>query len=64
MTGDDIRDMRARREWTQTDLAQRLGLTKGRICQLEQKSRIPRVMALAITAVDRLPNAGATTTTN
>ncbi|MGC4084958.1 MAG: helix-turn-helix transcriptional regulator [Vicinamibacterales bacterium] len=52
MTGEDLREGRKRRGWTQTDLARRLGVSQGYVCLLERGQRpVPLSIAQKVTRV-------------
>jgi len=48
MTGQDVRDFRTRRGWTQADLARRLGVGRSWVAQIEAKAEVRTIVALAI----------------
>jgi transcriptional regulator with XRE-family HTH domain len=66
MTGTDVRRRRKERAWTQTDLAEKLGVTRAYVCLLESnRRRVPRrlqpkLVALLRFSASELPLTGAT----
>lgn len=46
MLGDHVRDLRQKRELTQNDLAQRLGVPQSRISEIESGARVPNLMTM------------------
>jgi transcriptional regulator with XRE-family HTH domain len=58
MSGADLRDARREREWTQAELADRLGVTQAYVCLLERNRRaVPRRLAQKLASVLKLsPN--------
>jgi len=56
MTGEELREGRKRRGWTQTDLARRLGVSQGYVCLLERGQRpAPSAMAQKVARVLDMP---------
>ena len=56
MTGEELREGRKRRGWTQSDLARRLGLSQGYVCLLERGQRpVPPVMAQKVVRLLDVP---------
>ena len=56
MTGEELREGRKRRGWTQVDLARRLGVSQGYVCLLERGQRpVPPVMAQKVARLLDLP---------
>lgn len=56
MTGEELRDARKRRGWTQTELARRLGVSQGYVCLLERGQRpVPPVMAQKVARLLDVP---------
>ncbi len=56
MTGEELRDGRKRRRWTQADLADRLGVSQGYVCLLERGQRsVPPVMAQKVARLLDVP---------
>jgi transcriptional regulator with XRE-family HTH domain len=56
MTGEELREGRKQRGWTQADLAERLGVSQGYVCLLERGLRpVPRVMAQKVARMLGLP---------
>jgi transcriptional regulator with XRE-family HTH domain len=52
MSGADLRDARREREWTQAELADRLGVTQAYVCLLERNRRaVPRRLAQKLASV-------------
>ena len=55
MSGADLRDARREREWTQADLADRLGVSQAYVCLLERNRRaVPRRLAQKLASVLKL----------
>src|SRR2546426_1033932 len=55
MSGADLRDARSEREWTQAELADRLGVTQAYVCLLERNRRaVPRRLAQKLASVLKL----------
>jgi transcriptional regulator with XRE-family HTH domain len=55
MSGADLRDARREREWTQAELADRLGVSQAYVCLLERNRRaVPRRLAQKLASVLRL----------
>jgi transcriptional regulator with XRE-family HTH domain len=55
MSGADLRDARRAREWTQAELADRLGVTQAYVCLLERNRRaVPRRLAQKLAGVLKL----------
>ena len=56
MTGEELREGRKRRGWTQVDLARRLGVSQGYVCLLERGHRpVPPVMAQKVARLLDVP---------
>ena len=56
MTGEELRDGRKRRGWTQDDLARRLEVSQGYVCLLERgQRRVPPVMAQKVARLLDVP---------
>lgn len=56
MTSAELRAHRKERGWTQTDLADRLGLSQGYVCLLERAQRpVPAALAHKVTRLLKLP---------
>ena len=55
MSGADLRDARRDREWTQAELADRLGVTQAYVCLLERDRRaVPGRLAQKLASVLKL----------
>ena len=55
MSGLDLRNARRDREWTQVELAHRLGVTQAYVCLLERNRRaVPRRLAQKLASVLKL----------
>jgi transcriptional regulator with XRE-family HTH domain len=55
MSGADLRNARREREWTQAELAARLGVTQAYVCLLERNQRaVPRRLARKLASVLKL----------
>jgi transcriptional regulator with XRE-family HTH domain len=55
MSGDDLREARCEREWTQAELADRLGVSQAYVCLLERNRRaVPRRLAQKLASVLKL----------
>lgn len=56
MTGMQLRSHRKARGWTQTELAERLGVSQGYVCLLERAQRpVPAALALKVARLLNLP---------
>jgi transcriptional regulator with XRE-family HTH domain len=56
MTGEELREGRKRRGWTQADLARRLAVSQGYVCLLERGQRpVPPVMAQKVARLLDVP---------